>query len=60
MTDEKPNKKQLIAESVNHGATAFAKGHSKTVTACALSFDDRWAASAGKDGSVIQCMWYRV
>jgi hypothetical protein len=57
MSEEKSkSKKQLIAESVTVGASAFVKGHSNTVTACALSHGDKWAASAGKDGAVYQCM----
>lgn len=57
MTEESTerSKKSLIASSATVGTTAFAKGHSNSVTTCALSFDDRFVVSGGKDGVIYQC-----
>lgn len=54
MSDDTATKKQLIAESVALETQTFVKGHSNSVTACALSDDGKWVASASKDGSVLQ------
>jgi ribosomal RNA-processing protein 9 len=51
---EPKSKKAIIAEKTVVEATQFVKGHSQSVTACAFSHDDKWLASASKDGSVIQ------
>ena len=53
-------KKQLIAESTSVDTKSFVKGHANTVTACAISADDHWVASAGKDGTILQCMFYGI
>jgi ribosomal RNA-processing protein 9 len=54
MVEESLIKKQRIAERITVDTTAFVKGHANSLTACAVSFDDHWVASAGKDGAVLQ------
>lgn len=54
MAEENQTRKQKIASVVGVDTKSFVKGHANSLTACAFSFDDRWIASAGKDGAVIQ------
>ena len=54
MTEDNQIKKQRLADRVSLNTQTFVKGHANTVTACAISHGDRWVASAGKDGAIIQ------
>jgi ribosomal RNA-processing protein 9 len=54
MTEDSHIKKQRIAEETSLDSKSFVKGHANSLTACAISYDDKWVASAGKDGAVIQ------
>ena len=54
MVEDSQVKKQRLAQGISLECESFTKGHANSVTACAISFDDRWVASAGKDGAVIQ------
>lgn len=51
--EDRGQKKAKIADTIAVESTQFVKGHSKTVTACCFSHDDKSVASASKDGSVI-------
>jgi ribosomal RNA-processing protein 9 len=53
-SNDNTQKKAMIADAAGIDTQGLAKGHTNTITSCALSFDNKMVASASKDGSVIQ------